>query len=170
MTSTNLGLNGQPKKFLGAYIKQISTSLGMSSSPSTCTITLVEDPANGVVFQEPIPGTFVEIDVGPTWHFGGIVQKYEKGVRNIGGRTIQVTLNDPRDVMRSVPMIIAPGFSEIAVHLQIFTSFPLLDIFGAYDEDSCALNLSCWTDAGTSYERITQSIHGAETAVGNHPY
>src|SRR5690606_25961518 len=170
MTSTNLGLNGQPKKFLGAYIKQISTSLGMSSSPSTCTITLVEDPANGVVFQEPIPGTFVEIDVGPTWHFGGIVQKYEKGVRNIGGRTIQVTLNDPRDVMRSVPMIIAPGFSEIADHLQNFTSCSLLDIYGAYDDGSSGLNLSGWTDAGMTYQRITQAIHGADIAIGNYHY
>lgn len=170
MTTTNLGLNGQPRKFLGAYIKQISTSLGLSSNPSTCTITLAEDPDNGVIFQEPIPGTFVEIDVGPTWHFGGIVQKYEKGVRNIGGRMIQVTLNDPRDVMRSVPMILAPGFSEIADYLQNFTACSLLDIYGAYDDTTSGLNLSGWTDAGMTYQRITQAIHGANTTVGSYYY
>jgi hypothetical protein len=170
MTVTSIGLGGQPKRFLGAYIKSISSSLGLSSNASSITVTLAEDPANGVVFQPVRPGTFVELDVGPTWHFGGIVQKYQVDVRNISGRLIQVTINDPRDAMRACPMIIAPGYSDITAQFEGHSGCSLLDVYGAYDDPVTGINLSGYTDAGMTYERIMQAIHGADVAFSNYTY
>lgn len=170
MTVTSVGLGGQPIRFLGAYVKSVSSSLGLSSNASSITVTLAEDPANGVIFQPVTPGTFVEIDVGPTWHFGGIVQKYQMDVKNISGRLIQVTINDPRDAMRACPMIIAPGYSEIAERFEEHSGCSLLNIYGAYDDPNTLLNLSGYTDAGMTYERIMQALHGATIAFPSYSY
>lgn len=165
MTATTLGLNGQPVKFLGAYVKQISSSLGLSISPSSVTITLVEDPLTGAVFQEPTVGLYYEISIGPTWNFGGVCKRWDRDIRNISGRQITVVLNDARDIMRSVPMIIAPGY-ELVAQRTIHTECAVLDIFGAYFVENSIINLSGWNQSGMEYKRIVSALHGDNITFG----
>lgn len=166
MTATNLGLNGQPTQFLGAYVKHVSSSLGLSINPSSANITLVEDRQNGINFEYPDVGTYYTLSVGPTWEFSGIVTKYEKDVENIGGRTIRVTMSDPREVMQNAPMIIAPGSYAIAETIAD-TNLSVIDIFGAYNIAGAVFNISGWNEAGMTYARIVSALHGENVLFGS---
>jgi hypothetical protein len=165
MTVTNLGLNNQPVKFLGSYVRHVSTSLGLTSSPGNCNVTLVED--TNARFQEPALGKYYELEVGDNFKFAGIVTKYDRDVRNIGGRQISVNMSDPREIMRSIPMIIAPGFRDVAGRI-VPTQCSVLDIFGAYDDFvTTGLNLSGWNQAGMEVRRIISALHGETITLGD---
>jgi hypothetical protein len=157
MTATDLG-GGSAPLFMGAYVRNISTSLGISSSPSNMTVTLVEDVPNGIVFSPPTMGTFVELTLGSGFNFGGIFQKYNEDVRNISGRQIRVTVNDARQAMSAIPMILAPGFQAIANTINSSTNCSVLDVFGAFG--ASGINISGYTEAGIIYDKIRQAIEG----------
>ena len=59
--------------FLGASIRGFNASMGWGNQTSTCTVDLVEDPANGDDFDPPVVGTAVNFDYDQ-WHFGGLLQ------------------------------------------------------------------------------------------------
>jgi len=160
MTATNLG-GGGPTKFLGSFVKNVSQSLGLSTSPSTASITVVEDV--GSEFQFPNVGTFHEITVGSQWTFGGVLTRYEIDIANISGRTIRVNLSDPREIMKSIPVILAPG-SEAIVERINTTGCSVLDVYGAYQETG--LNLSGWNKAGMSFKRIVSALKGENILFG----
>lgn len=166
MTTTNLGLNGQPAKFLGAYVKNISTSLGLSTNPSSCTITVVEDPLTNAFFEEPIVGSYHTIEVGPTWKFSGIIKRYEKDIRNIGGRQINITMYDVRDIMRSIPVILSPGYEAVTMKVRN-TQCSCIDIFSAFYVEGGVINLSGWTQAGMQFKRIINALHGDNILFGS---
>lgn len=165
MTATTLGLNS-PVMFMGAYVKNVSSNLGMSINPSTVTVMLVEDPPNNIYFQQPEVGTFHTLQVGNNWSFGGVVTRVEKDIRLISGRAIRVTLADPREIMRSIPVILAPGFQDVAVVVQA-TECSVLDLFGAYAIGGGALNLSGWTEAGMQYSRLVYALNGDDILFGS---
>lgn len=166
MTVTTLGLNGSPARFLGAYIKNISSSLGLSNNSSNVTITLAEDPANGIFFQEPEVGEFHEVTVGPTWRFAGIVTKFERDIRNLSGRFVRVTLNDAREIMSYIPVIVAPGSQTIASRISS-TKCSVLDVFGAYYINGSTFNVSGWSEAGMPYEKFALALKGGNITIGN---
>ena len=86
MSATNLGLGGNPIVFQGAYVKSVNANLGLTQNAGNCSITLAEDPANGVIFNPPRLGSFVDFTVGSKFKFSGVVTKYDRDVRNISGR------------------------------------------------------------------------------------
>ena len=162
MTATDLGLGGNPVKFLGAYVINVNSNLGLQQSPSTADVTLIEDLNSSpqVLFVPPTMGQYATLQVGANFIFRGIITKYEKDVRNISGRTITVNMSDPREIMGSIPIIIAPGFRGVVSTIQT-TGCGLLDIFGAYDDyDTTGINLSGWNQSGMTYGRIITAIHG----------
>jgi len=162
MTATNLGLGGQPASFLGAYIININSSLGLSQSPSTCTVTLLEDEnvVPQALFQPPEVGDFKIIEVGK-FSFGGIVTSYKVDIANIGGRSITVNLSDAREIMKSIPLIIAPGYREVAAGLKNTSNeCSLIDVFGAYYSTQFGLNFSTWNQSGMTYEDIARVFSG----------
>lgn len=166
MTVTNLGLNNQPVRFLGGYVKNVSTSLGLTSSPSTCSVAIVEDPPT-VTFQPPTLGKYYELEVGDRFRFGGIVTKYDRDIRNISGRLISINMSDPREIMRSIPMIIAPGFRNVAGRITP-TNCSVVDIFGAYDDfETTGVNLSGWNQAGMEIRRILSAFKGEDIVLSN---
>jgi hypothetical protein len=170
MTATSLGLNGEPVRFLGAYAKNVSTSLGLTSSPSTCNVSLVEDVPDGVVFQIPVLGHFYTVEVGDNFTFSGVVTKYDKDVRNISGRLISVSLSDPREIMKSIPMILAPGYRDILGIIRP-TNCSVVDVFGAYDDfTTTGLNLSGWNQAGMEVRRIISHFHGEDVFIGSNSF
>lgn len=166
MTTTNLGLNGQPVKFLGAYVKNISSSLGLSTNPSVVTVTLVEDTFSNAIFQEPTVGDFVTISVGPTWTFSGIIKRYERDIRNISGRQINVTIHDAREIMRSIPIILAPGYEAVTMRVRN-TECSVLDVFSAFYVENSTFNLSGWNQSGMQFKRIISALHGDNINFGN---
>lgn len=161
MTATFLGLGGEPVKFLGAYVKNVSSNLGLSTSPSSISVTLVEDDDAQFIFPEM--GSFHEIQVGPTWRFGGLITRYELDIANIGGRTIRVSMSDPREIMKSIPVILAPGYAGIVDRINN-TGCSVLDVFGAFQE---AVNLSNWNESGMPFNRIVSALHGEQLQIGD---
>lgn len=168
MTATSLNLGGQPQIFEGAYITDLNSSLGLSQSPSTCNVTLVEDinVTPSAVFTEPTPGSFRIVRCG-SFEFGGIITAWNRDIANIAGRQIQVSLSDPREIMGSLPMILAPGYRDVAAHFA-GTDCSVLDVFGAFDDfDETGLNLSSWNQAGMPYQSIYLALRGGDlTAFG----
>jgi hypothetical protein len=161
MTATDLG-GGGPDKFLGAFVKNISSNLGLSTSPSTASVTVVED--TGAQFEFPDVGTYHEVAAGSTWKFGGVLTRYEIDIANISGRTIRINLSDPREIMKSIPVIIAPGYDSIVQKINT-TGCSVLDIFGAFT--NTGINLSGWNQAGMPFERIVSALNGENILFGN---
>ena len=161
MTATSLGLNGEPVKFLGAFVKSISTNLGLSTSPSTASLTLVEDESNK--FEFPEVGTFHTVTAGETWTFSGIITRYEIDVANISGRTIRVSMADPREIMKTAPVILAPG-SEAIIQEIATTQCSVIDVYGAYNE--LGINLSGWNQSGMEFQRIASALNGDNILFG----
>ena len=161
MTATDLG-GGPPDKFLGAFVKNISNNLGLSTSPSTASITVVED--DGVSFTFPDVGTFHTISVGSDWEFSGVLPRYEIDIANISGRSIRVSLSDPREIMKSIPVILAPGSEAIIDKINTDTGCSVLDIYGAYGQG--LLNLSGWNQSGMAFERIVSALKGDNILFG----
>jgi hypothetical protein len=164
MTATTLGLNG-PVMFLGAYVKNVTSNLGMSINPSTVTVMLVEDPPNGINFTQPAVGSFQLLEVGAAFSFGGVITKIEKDIRLISGRAIRVTIADPREIMRCIPVILCPGFQDVA-YAVAQTECSVLDLFGAYAIGGGALNVSGWTEAGIQYSRLVSALSGDNIRFG----
>jgi hypothetical protein len=91
--------------------------------------------------------------------FGGVVTSYQTDIANIGGRQITVNLSDPREIMKSIPIIIAPGYRTVAEEIAK-TNCSVVDIYGAFDDDDIGLNLSGWNQAGMPYEDISLIFAG----------
>lgn len=160
MTATSLGLGGQPAQFLGAYVANINSSLGLAQSPSTCTVTLVEDECvtPPVLFEPPDMGVFETVTAGQ-FSFAGVITGYQQDLANIGGRQITVNMSDPREIMKSIPIIIAPGYRAVAAQIED-TGCSVIDAFGAYDDDESGINFSGWNQAGMRYEDIARAFKG----------
>jgi len=164
-TATDLGLSG-PVEFLGAYVINVSSQLGLAQSPSTCNVTLVEDECSTPqkLFNTPELGSYVELQVGNTFKFCGIVTKYEQDIANISGRTITVDLSDPREIMRSIPIILAPGYRGVVDVIE-GTECSVVDAFGAFDVNG--VNFSDWNQAGMTYGDIILSLSGGSKKIND---
>jgi hypothetical protein len=92
--------------------------------------------------------------------FGGVVTSYQTDIANIGGRQITANLSDPREIMKSIPIIIAPGYRAVAEQIKT-TNCSVIDIYGAFDDfDNTGFNLSGWNQAGMPYEDIAIAFGG----------
>ena len=166
MTVQTIGLENGPVTFLGCYVKHVSAQLGLANGPSTCSVSVVEDVPNGKVFQEPRLGRFYELNVGENFSFAGLVTKYDRDVRNMSGRAISLNMSDPREIMRSIPMILAPGYRNVAGIIKN-TNCSCIDVFGAFDDfATTGLNLSGWNQAGMAVSRIIAAFHGSDVIIG----
>jgi len=161
MTATTIGGVQQVRD---AYVSNVSANLSVSSNPSTCTVTIVEDEIASpqVLFDEPEPGIFDTVKVGQ-FEFGGIITSWTKDVRNTSGRKVQINLADPREIMKSVPLILAPGYRSLISQID-GTGCSLIDIFGSFDDSNgTGLNLSGWNEAGMPYSSIALALKGGKT-------
>lgn len=171
MTVTDLGLGGNPVNFLGAYVRSVSASLGLTQNPSTCTVTLTEDEDGtpAVLFTPPDLGSYHTIYVGSRFRFSGVITGYNKDISNISGRSITVNISDVREIMKGIPMIMAPGFRAIANKFAP-TSVSLIDAYGAYDDyEYTGLNLSGWNQAGMTYQSISRALGGGTLQIEGIP-
>lgn len=149
-------------KFMGCSVVSLDMSLGLNGAGSNLTITLVEDTENGDSFNAPsIPslhafslpkgGVGQPIFVGnsfsfnpngytsPTntpFYFCGVCTKYHRVERDVSGKTIEISLVDPRELMGGVQCLLS-GFSlsqNIGAGAPRFTGVKnVIDVFGYYD-------------------------------------
>ena len=101
-----------PIKFLGAYVVNASCSLGWGGETSTCSLTLVEDPDNGITFLPANPKNKIRtgapclFTIGNKFEFGGILQRWTYS-ENVGeGRKYEVVLESPSKVLDGVYIIL----------------------------------------------------------------
>ena len=90
--------------FYGAYISNVSCSTSWGDN-ATCTVTLVEDPENGIFVKIPKTGTPAYLSVG-SFYFGGILQRWTYQ-ESISGRTYDVILESPAKFLDGIQVILS---------------------------------------------------------------
>lgn len=113
----------KPIFMFGAYVSNISVSIGWGGQGGSLQATLVEDPANGVVIPKengeldgtgnpfygdpssPSTGTPCFFVLGE-FYFGGIFQRWTYKEDAVNGRTYDIVLESPSKLMDGVQFII----------------------------------------------------------------
>jgi hypothetical protein len=146
--------------FMGCSVISVNMSLGFNGIASSVSITLVEDSQNGDLFLEPaIPSLWAislprggvgapifyedSANLNPDgfnplnvpFYFCGICTSWSIISIDAGGRTISITLTDPKEVLTGVQCLLG-GF---ALSQEIGTGSPrysgvdnIIDVFGYY--------------------------------------
>jgi hypothetical protein len=94
-----------PIFFLGAYVVNVSANIGWGGDSGGCTLTLVEDPDNGIIFKPPTVGTPCKFSY-EGFSFGGIFTKHTYKVSVSEGRTYDVVLESPSKILDGVYIIL----------------------------------------------------------------
>ncbi len=93
-----------PPKMFGAYVTNISASMGYGADGSNLQLTLVEDLPNGVAVNFPQLGTACQF-IFEGFSFGGVLQSHTKS-ESLSGFTYEVTLEAPAKVLDGVQVIL----------------------------------------------------------------
>jgi hypothetical protein len=96
----------QPIKFLGAYVVNVSLSMGWGAESGYCNLELVEEPKDGAIFNPPSIGTACLFQVGKL-SFGGILKKYDYKVSAGEGRRYSVTIESPGTILNGVYLVLS---------------------------------------------------------------
>ena len=107
-----------PITMFGAYVKNLSVSLGWGGQGGSMQLTLVEDETNGVVIEKdengypfygsensPQTGTACYFKYGD-FYFGGIFQRWNYKEDASSGRTYDIVLESPSKYMDGVQLIL----------------------------------------------------------------
>lgn len=140
----------QQIRFLGASITNFSVNLGWSGSSSTLTVDLVEDDVNGDVFIVPQAGSAQYFSYG-AFIFGGIVQKWVATGSVNGLPTFQVILNDPRDLLNGVQLVLN-GYTGVTYSVP-----NLYNIYG-YLENTVGFGSSHLNDSGMPWKKVRDTF------------
>ena len=95
--------SGRTPMMFGAYIANISTSIGWGGQGGTCQLTLVEDPENDVNIDLPEVGTACYLKYYG-FYFGGVFQRYTYK-QSTSGRTYDVILESPTKLLDGIQII-----------------------------------------------------------------
>lgn len=155
---TDVSNNSGKYRIMGATILSVSSTLGFNGQPSSLTLTLVEDIENGDLFVAPdVPSVWavsfpkggvgtdpLDSSLSPlpngfnstNFYFCGICTAWTEIEENVRGKTISVTLTDPRELMSGVQCLLN-GFAlsqSIGTGSPRFTGVEnIVDIFGYYN-------------------------------------
>ncbi len=148
-------------KFLGCSVISINISVGFNGTATSATVNLVEDTQKGDSFIVPVipsllavslpkggigqPTIYTEgYDLNPNgffptntpFYFCGICTTFSEGRRDTGGRTISVTIADPREILSGVQCLLG-GFA-LSQNLGAVNRYEnvnnVIDVFGYYDK------------------------------------
>jgi len=100
-----------PKMF-GAYVENISASIGWNGQGGSCQMTLVEDPDNGVEIDLPPVGTACYFKYHK-FYYGGVFQRWTYK-EDIGGRKYDVILESPGGKVLNGVNVILSNFEGTA--------------------------------------------------------
>jgi len=96
-------ITSSPKMF-GAYVSNISTSIGWGGQGGSCQLTLVEDPNNGVHIALPQVGTACYFSFHG-FYFGGVFQRWTYK-ESTGGRTYDIVIESPSKLLDGIQVIL----------------------------------------------------------------
>lgn len=180
---TETSYSGSVLKFMGCSVVSCTCSVGFNGSPSSLQVTLVEDVANGDAFTDPSVPSFaafslpkggvgtVPIMSAPSgsildpgdfnnsnapFYFAGIVSSCREDIRNISGRTIQVSLVDPREVLGGVQCLLN-GFAlsqNLGGGTRYSNVYNVIDCFGYFDNGMT----SDANEQGLSWNKIRECL------------
>lgn len=147
-------------KFMGCRILSLNMSLGFNGTASSVSLTLVEDKEKGDRFIEPLMGTLwavslpkggigvpvvydTPLDLTPEsfypantpFYFSGLCSNWSRSLIDMGGKTISVTLVDPREILNGIQCLMS-GFAlsqEVGVGNRSLGVKNVIDIFGYWD-------------------------------------
>ena len=96
-------ITSSPKMF-GAYVSNISTSIGWGGQGGSCQLTLVEDPNNGVHIALPQVGTACYFSFHG-FYFGGVFQRWTYK-ESTSGRTYDIVIESPSKLLDGLQVIL----------------------------------------------------------------
>jgi len=158
--------------FLGASITNFNASMGWGDSISTCTINLVEDPVNGDSFDPVDVGTPILFEYDG-WEFYGLVQSYKTNKDTSGNPTYTVILNDPREILQGVQLILgdyAGTVNAIPNLLNIYGYLEDRDGFGGAGRNDAGIPWINAKDGLLELVDLTSSIYGGPISIAGHTY
>jgi hypothetical protein len=149
-------------KFLGCSVVSFSMTLGLNGTPSSLSVTLVEDLRNGDEFEEPAipalmsfscpkggiaaqilypdddadltPSNFDHTDV--PFYFCGLVTSYNRDIKNVGGKLITVQLADLREILSGVQCLASSWAlsQNLGIGVPRYDNMKnVIDCFGYYE-------------------------------------
>lgn len=98
--------------FLGCSVVSTNANLDWGSGVATMDITIVEDFANGDVYEDPLVGSPQSFQY-ESFRFDGLVQRESYSHDSSGNRLIQITLVDPRIILDGVQLILSDYYSSV---------------------------------------------------------
>lgn len=165
MTIASINCNGTSfvqTRFLGASITDFTSSLGWNSDTGQLTVKLVQDKCAGPKLEYDLfgnastsnaPDSFSPPPLGsPVWFqyglftFGGILQNWREVNSSSSGKTYEVVINDPRDVLEAAHLILG-GYNGPTFGIpNMFNVYGYMEAFeqllgGACNVDSTLINL-----------------------------
>lgn len=178
-------------KFLGASVISVNMTMGFNGSPASLSVNLVEDTQNSDTFIHPdTPSLYAFslpkggvgqpiIHVGgydlnpnafqPTntpFYFCGLITGWQETKRDISGKTISVSLSDPREMFNGIQCLLG-GF---ALSQNVTGSLPrysdvknVIDVFGFYDYGMT----SGRNEYGITWDKIKYCLENIKATVNN---
>ena len=144
------------KAFLGASITSFNVALGWGGQKSTVSVSLIEDPDNGDSFITPVVGE-PYLFAYSTFSFYGIISDYRRLNAENGNPTYSVSLEDPRELLTGVQLILNNyngGTNNVPNLLNIFGYLENSEGFGGSDINSAGIP---WQKVRDSIKTLTAS-------------
>lgn len=149
----------QPIVFLGCYLKRLTASLGLNTTPTSVDLEIVPGfgnipydvsyQATGFKIDDATPGKTARIQVGE-FDFAGIIQSWFKNY-STNGLTYSVRLADPRVILEGVPVITAYGIVDNSVNytniLNAFNYYGDLQSLGSNDNGTTWSTIKTFLEA-----------------------
>lgn len=161
-----------PIKFLGATVLSFNSTLGLGMSESSLTVDLIEDceatppdlflPANDLITV----GADVYFDTTPSggkFFFGGVLSSWT-GSQGSGGRTFNVKVVDPRQLLENTAVIIDSYLGDPIVGVNYINAYaawekPVLD-------GNCAVyGTSFSSERGMPYQKIIEVLQSLNPEI-----
>ena len=188
---TDVTISNNVYKLLGATLIGVDGSLGYNGQASSLTVRLVEDTEDGDNFIQPTIPSWLAVSLPkggtnsklfhedgyslkpnqyyPTnvpFYFCGIVTGWRRTKRDVSGKTIEVRLADPREILSGV-QVLTGGFS---LSQNIGTGSPrfqnvenVIDAFGYFDYGM----ESDRNEMGMPWSKILSSIEASRITVND---
>jgi len=166
----------EPIKFLGASVISFNTNLGIgSASESTLTVDLIEDceadppdlflPAstgnNKVEVGEP--AYFDTTIYGGGFSFGGVLTSWSK-TQGSSGRTFNVTVSDPRQLLQNVGVVVDSYVGPPSYGINY------INVYAHYEQEVLSGNCNVFgsslgNERGMPYQKVIQALQSMNSTI-----
>ncbi len=162
-------LLAQPIKFLGASVINFNANLGIgSNSESSLTVDLVEDcEATPPDEFTPVDGSVIVGDPvyfsGGGFNFGGVLTSWTQS-QSSSGKTYNVTVTDPRQLLQNVSVIVDSylgGPDNLNNYINAYSHFES----DVADGDCSVFGSSSSTERGMPYTKVIEACTNIDPTI-----